>query len=123
MRFHVIDLPATSRTPAARAVRNLARACRSVPPLIDRFGGFESALSKAIAGRRFDVGVIEHFWCAPYADLLRPACDRLILNLHNIESVLATRQAAAANGPVRLLASRFASCYEALEQSLAAGLR
>lgn len=112
----VIDLPANSRTPAARAARNVIRACRSVPPLIDRFGGFEVQLRTALEGRHFDVGVIEHFWCAPYAGLLRTICDRLVLDLHNVESVLASRQADAASGPVRLLARHFSGCYAGLEK-------
>jgi glycosyltransferase involved in cell wall biosynthesis len=116
MRVHVIDLPYHSKATAARAVRNLARACRAVPPLIDRFGGFENAIGAALAGRRFHLGIAEHFWCAPYAAVLRPLCDRLVLNLHNVESVLARRQAEASNGPVRLLSAHFSRCYATLEK-------
>jgi glycosyltransferase involved in cell wall biosynthesis len=117
MEVHVIDLPCHAKTTAARAARNLARACRGVPPLVDRFAGFESAVRAALAGRRFDLGVVEHFWCAPYAEVLRPLCRRLVLNMHNIESVLARRQAEASKGPVRLLFARFATCCERLEKT------
>jgi glycosyltransferase involved in cell wall biosynthesis len=116
VRVHVIELPFHSKRAVARALRNSGRACRSVPPLVDRFGGFEAAVRTAIGDRRFDLGVIEHFWCAPYFPLLRAACKRVVLNVHNVESVLARRQADAARRTVRWLASHFADCYARLEQ-------
>ena len=57
------------------------------------------------------VGVIEHFWCAPYARALRPHCDRLVLDLHNIESELA-RTHALATGACSIAGTRFAACYQ-----------
>ncbi len=91
----VIDLPLHRSTPAARALRNAARLARRIPPLMDRFSGFAAGIASAIAGRRYQIGVIEHFWCAPYLDQIAPVCDRAILDLHNIESVLHARCAAA----------------------------
>jgi glycosyltransferase involved in cell wall biosynthesis len=93
-RVLILDLPANSRAPAARVLRNAVRLARRVPPLIDRFAGFDRAIAEALAGRRYAVGVVEHFWCAPYAGALAPFCDRTVLDLHNVESVLHERSAA-----------------------------
>ena len=90
----VLGLPTNSREPAARFLRNVVRLARRVPPLIDRFAGFDRAIAKALSGRRYAVGVVEHFWCAPYAGALAPLCDRIVLDLHNVESVLHDRCAA-----------------------------
>src|ERR1700688_2484559 len=92
--FH---LPHHSKSPWARAWRNGRRFIRAAPPLLDRFAGFESQLNPVL-GDRYSLGVIEHFWCAPYARALRPHCDRLVLDLHNIESQLARTHARAAGG-------------------------
>jgi glycosyltransferase involved in cell wall biosynthesis len=94
-RVSVILLPATGRGRAARAVRNSARLGRGVPPLVDRFAGFERAVAEAICGRQYGIGLIEHSWCAPYWEQISPACQRTVLDLHNIESVLHARCAAA----------------------------
>ena len=87
----VMDLPANSRTLAAKALRNAARVARAVPPLMDRFAGFAEPVARVVAGRRYAIGIVEHFWCAPYIDQLAPVCDRTVLNLHNIESTLHAR--------------------------------
>lgn len=94
-RVRVIDLPRNGRGLAARALRNAARLVRRVPPLVDRFSGFEGAIEDALQGRRYEVGIIEHFWCAPYWLQLSKVCDRTVLDLHNIESVLHGRSAEA----------------------------
>ena len=59
-------LAAERRSLAARALRNAVRVARAVPPLVDRFSGFDRQIAEAVAGRRYEVGIIEHFWCAPY---------------------------------------------------------
>jgi glycosyltransferase involved in cell wall biosynthesis len=87
---------------------------RGVPPLVDRFAGFERAIASALQGR-YDVGVIEHFWCAPYAAILKTHCERLLLNLHNIESNLLDRSRAGESLPARLLLARFAAVCRRLE--------
>jgi glycosyltransferase involved in cell wall biosynthesis len=97
-RVTVIDLPAQRRSRAARIFRNTGRLARRIPPLVDRFAGFGEAVEHAIQGRRYEVGVVEHFWCAPYWRELAPACVRTVLDLHNIESVLHQRCAATENG-------------------------
>lgn len=115
---HVIPLPYHSRHRLARYLRNAKRAIRGVPPLIDRVGGLSEAIQKAIGGRRYDFGIIEHFWCAPYVDQLSGCCGHTILDLHNIESVLDERCAAVTGGLVRAGHRRFAAAYQELEAHL-----
>jgi glycosyltransferase involved in cell wall biosynthesis len=98
-RVVVIDLPANRRNVAAKALRNTVRMARTLPPLVDRFAGFEEEIAQAVSGRRYHVGVIEHFWCAPYGQLISQVCEKTILNLHNIESVLHERCARAERAP------------------------
>ena len=90
-RVIVLDLPPHRRDPAARAARNALRMARRVPPLIDRFSGFAGQIGDALDGRRYALGIIEHFWCAPYWEQLSRVCNRTVLDLHNIESVLHQR--------------------------------
>jgi glycosyltransferase involved in cell wall biosynthesis len=94
-RVFVIDLPSNGRSLAARAIRNGVRMARRVPPLVDRFSGFGGPIGQALEGRRYDLGIVEHFWCAPYCEQLSQVCTRMVLDLHNIESVLHTRCAEA----------------------------
>ncbi len=107
------ELPFHSKSLAARAWRNGVRFLRGIPPLLDRYSGFESQLD--LRGR-YALGVVEHFWCAPYAAALRPHCDRVVLDLHNIESELARTHAEAAGGVQRILLARFAESYRKLER-------
>ena len=104
-RVSVIGLPATGRGLAARAWRNSGRLARRVPPLVDRFAGFQREVAEAIGGRSYEIGVIEHSWCAPYWEQIAPACRRTVLDLHNIESLLHER-CAAVEGPATALAHR-----------------
>ena len=93
-RVSAIELPPTGRGQAARAVRNALRLARGVPPLFDRFAGFEREVAAAIGETRYGTGLIEHAWCAPYWEQIAPACRITVLDLHNIESVLHERCAA-----------------------------
>ena len=90
----VLELPANRRHTAARAWRNAVRVAREVPPLVDRFAGFERQVAEAVAGRCYEIGLIEHFWCAPYLEAIASACRRTVIDLHNVESVLHARCAA-----------------------------
>jgi hypothetical protein len=101
-RVTTIDLPATRRGRVARAVRNALRLARGVPPLVDRFAGFDAQVERAVAGRSYAVGVVEHSWCAPYLAPLAAACRRTVLDLHNVESVLHARCALAEGGAAGL---------------------
>src|SRR5437762_10572632 len=72
-RLDVIDLPAHSKRYAARALRNGHRLLRRSPPLVDRFAGFGASIAAILEDRpRYDVAVLEHFWCAPYHEQIAP---------------------------------------------------
>jgi glycosyltransferase involved in cell wall biosynthesis len=80
---------------------------------VDRFAGFPLPIN-----RTYKVAVVEHFWCAPYADVLRPHCQRLVLDLHNIESVLLERCAATESLAGRVALRRFSNACRRLEREL-----
>ncbi len=113
-----VALPAHTRTGPARVARNVRRLLRGVPPLADRFGGYAPRLESILAGGRYSLGLVEHFWCAPYLPLLAGRCDRLFLDLHNVESELHQTKAGAAAWPVAVALRRFAAAYRRLEQDL-----
>ena len=83
-RLLTIELPRHSKGPAARFLRNGSRLLRQTPPLVDRFAGFGARVADFLED--YDLGVVEHFWCAPYVEQIGPRCRRTILDLHNIES-------------------------------------
>src|SRR5260370_23947455 len=117
-KLDTVDLPYHSKQPFARALRNMSRIVWNRPPLLDRFSGFEDAIAARLAGRHYDVAIIEHFWCAPYVAHLRRFSKQVILDLHNIESVW-HQSLAAAEGPARAFAlRRFATASVALERKL-----
>jgi glycosyltransferase involved in cell wall biosynthesis len=116
--IHVVDLPVLSKRTPARVLRNLQRAVRGRPPLMDRFSGFEREIAQAVAEKRYDVAIIEHFWCAQYEPLLRPHCGRLYLDLHNIESVWHAKLAASESAAAGLILKRFAQASATLEKKL-----
>ncbi len=117
----IITLPPSKRNTASRYIRNAKRAARGVPPLIDRLSGHAAQLNRILAGRRYDLGIVEHFWAAPYLTEMQRVCGRTILDLHNIESVLHTRCAETDTGLVSLGQRRFAKCAETLERRLLPG--
>jgi glycosyltransferase involved in cell wall biosynthesis len=117
----VIPLVPHARHLAARIWRNAGRFVRGAPPLNDRFSGYELELAAALGEKtahRYEIGVIEHFWCAGYAPLLRPHCRRLVMDLHNVESMLHRRNAASSHHLERLMMARFAGALERLECSV-----
>jgi glycosyltransferase involved in cell wall biosynthesis len=114
----VIQLTAHKRTLLARYWRNAGRAIRGVPPLIDRLAGLEKSIGTTLQGRSYDLGIIEHFWCAPYLSQLQKVCHKTVLDLHNVESVLHDRCGAVSRGLVRAGHARFALSSRALEASL-----
>lgn len=111
-----IDLPVHSKSPVARGARNLRRYAVGRPPLVDRFSGFDAQIAGWLSGRQYDVAVVEHFWCAPYARVLRPRARRLVLDLHNVESRLNARLADAEPWPQSAMFRGFATEYERLER-------
>jgi glycosyltransferase involved in cell wall biosynthesis len=96
---HVLNLPPHARHTLARVARNAGRLARRIPPLMDRFAGFGDQIAAATRGQRYELAVIEHFWCAPYWEQAAAVSDATILDLHNIESVLHARCAQAGKGP------------------------
>lgn len=111
----VLDLPVHSRSPAARAGRNLRRFLLGTPPLLDRYSGFQRPIEAWLEDRVYGLIVIEHFWCAPYAAILRDHAEHLALDLHNVESALQETTARGERWPVSAMFRRFASAYRELE--------
>lgn len=112
---HVIDLPAHSKAPAARAARNLRRLAFGRPPLNDRFQGFAREMSLCLDRQRYDVALIEHFWCAPYFEQVAPHASRVILDLHNVESALYGSLADSGPWPKSAALGRFARAARRME--------
>lgn len=112
-RVESVQLLHHSRSAAARVWRNLDRALRGVPPLVDRFSGREiqEALERLLSDGPFDAAIFEHFWMAPWIHLVRPQCQIAILDLHNREAEFCR----AMGGP---LSSWFARCAERWERDL-----
>ncbi len=115
-RLDVLELPYHSKAAAARVLRNAGRLIRARPPLIDRFSGFERALAGLLEGNSYDAAVIEHFWCAPYLQQIRPHAARVILDLHNIESAWYESLAARLDPAQALAMRRFAAAARELER-------
>jgi polysaccharide biosynthesis protein PslH len=115
-RLHVVDLPPHARHPLARAARNASRLARCVPPLMDRFASFGSAIAAATRGERYELAVVEHFWCAPYWRQAAAASDATILDLHNIESVLHARCALTGSRAQTLMHRAFEKICRNLEE-------
>ena len=115
-KLDVLQLPRHSKGAVARATRNSIRMFRNRPPLVDRFSGFEHAIGKLVGGQQYDAAVVEHFWCAPYVDQLRPHSKLVILDLHNIESVWHRSLAELERGARALALRRFATASVALER-------
>jgi polysaccharide biosynthesis protein PslH len=66
----------------------------------------------------YELAVIEHFWCAPYVGMLKPKSRRVVLDLHNVESVWLERAAAVESGLARAAAARWARRCRELEDEL-----
>jgi glycosyltransferase involved in cell wall biosynthesis len=81
-----LELPRHDKGIGAKVRRNLLRAARGVTPLVDRFGGRDGEIGEWLAGRRYEMVWVEHFWAAQYGRVLRRAGERLVLDLHNVES-------------------------------------
>ena len=115
---HVLTIPQHAKSFLPRLARNLVRAARGVPPLIDRFSRQEEAIGRIVSGRSWDVIWMEHFWVAPYAKLLRPHGKKLVVDLLNIESVYYQSLAGASSVLHRPLLHRFANQARRYEEEL-----
>ncbi len=116
--IHVLDLPLHSKSTQARALRNGIRLLLNRPPLLDRFSGFGPSLDRIMSGRHYDVGIIEHFWCAPYLEQLRASCQSVVIDLHNIESSWHQRLAETSTAGPAMAHQRFAAAYRKMEGKL-----
>ncbi len=114
--LHVIPLPFHARGWLARSARNLRRLAQGAPPLTDRFGGFAQDLERFLAGRRYELAVVEHFWCAAYVEQLAPVAARVVLDLHNIESILHGWCAESEPWPASWAHRRFRAACRGLER-------
>ncbi len=115
-KLDVLELARHSKHPVPRAIRNSRRLLRGVPPLIDRFAGFEERIAALVGANRYDLAMVEHFWCAPYIEILRPKCGRVILDLHNIESQWHQGLGAAESRAWAWALDRFGAASEVLER-------
>lgn len=111
-----IALPANGRSFPARVARNAGRFVRGVPPLIDRLAGFDAEITSLLAGQRYDVIFVEHFWLGPYVDVLQPFSQSVICDLHNVESEFFRSLSRAERWPQRMAHGRFARLSEKLER-------
>lgn len=117
-RHLTIPLPVHSKSLAARAFRNLERAVRGVSPLVDRFSGHEEAIRNFVADERYQLGWCEHFWSAPYVNVLGGAVEKTVLDLHNIESDYFATAEDRASQPQRWIWARFREVSAQLESEL-----
>jgi polysaccharide biosynthesis protein PslH len=115
-KLDVVELPYHSKHPLPRAFRNSLRLIRNVPPLMDRFAGFEQRIRALASGYEFRFAIIEHFWCAPYVEQLRPSCQSVILDLHNIESAWHQTLAESEGAARACVLKRFAAASAVLER-------
>ncbi|HUQ95675.1 MAG TPA: glycosyltransferase [Bryobacteraceae bacterium] len=113
-----VPLPGHATGTPAVITRNSLRLLRGVPPMLDRFSGQEKIIGAWLKGRTYHTAVLEHFWCASYASLVRSHCRHLYLDLHNIESEWHARSARVESGPYSLGHKIFAAYYRRLERKL-----
>jgi len=117
-RTIVLDLPPTGRSFLSRSTRNLRRMARGVPPLNDRFAGFAEQIDSALAGRRYDLAIAEHFWVAGYREVLARHANRVGLDLHNIESILFERMSMNEPWPASSMHKQFNRICREMEEKL-----
>lgn len=112
-----VALPQHSRRGVARVFRNGVRLLRSTTPLVSRFSGFDEQLERLLKSRDYHLGLIEHFWCAPYIRSLSARCERVVLDLHNVESELHRTCARSEPWPHSAAHKRFSRASQRLERA------
>ncbi len=85
-KVDTVPLPFHFKGQFARILRTASRLARNRPPLFDRFSGFEDIIAQHVAGRQYEAALLDHFWTAPYAAVLRDCTKRLVMDLHNVDS-------------------------------------
>lgn len=97
----VLRLEPHRREPLACYVRNMGRAVRFVPPLVDRFAEPEARQAlEALLAAGADWVWLEHLWLAPYAASI-PAGATAVLDAHNVESEYYRQLRCTARGPFK----------------------
>ncbi len=115
---YTLNLAQLAKSTLPRIIRNLKRALRGIPPLVDRFAGQEAAIERILQKQHFDLIWVEHFWAATYAPLLKKHSSKLVLNLHNIEHAYYDSLATTSPFFHRSLFQHFARCARQYEASL-----
>jgi glycosyltransferase involved in cell wall biosynthesis len=80
----ILPLQIHQRTPLHRYLRNMKRALRFVPPLVDRFAEPQHIQAMIELLGKAEFVWLEHLWLAPYAEFCSAATK--ILDVHNVES-------------------------------------
>lgn len=116
----LVLLPRHGRSAITRASRNARRLAMGRPPLLDRFGQPETLrqVERVTQSKRYSVAIAEHFWCAGYLPLLRRRAERVVLDLHNVESALHAACARTEPWPQRLAHRIFQRHAERWERRL-----
>jgi len=112
----IVDLPRNRKDPVTKSLRNLHRLLRFIPPHEDRFRGHEATINKWLDDRHYDLICLEHFWTSTYFDLFRPKTNRLLCDLHNIESVFYESRAGLDSPPLSWIWRRFAAANRVRER-------
>ncbi len=118
---HALELPHHSKKFWPKLRRNAWRGWRGIPPLVDRFSGFDQQVRAIVGERRFDLIWIEHFWAAPYGEALKANARKLVLDLHNVESQYFASMAVDAPALHKPLLERFSRCALEMERRLLPG--
>lgn len=117
-QVHTIPLIHHRRDVASKIVRNTLRLVRNIPPLVDRFQGYEEQIVRAMGGVQYEMAVFEHLWSAPLLNVVKPQAKRTCLNLHNIESNLFESYARSDRWPVSIAHRRWAAACRVMESGL-----
>lgn len=115
-----IPLPPHRNDRLAKSIRNGSRLLRGRLPLSDRFCRPESLarVEAETRSKQYSLAIVEHFWCADYLPVLRDRAERVVLDLHNIESILHAGCAAAESWPESMAHQLFHRRAAALERRL-----
>jgi glycosyltransferase involved in cell wall biosynthesis len=102
----VLPLQHHRRSGLRRYMRNLRRAVRFIPPLVDRFS--EPQLQFELARQmenQVDWVWLEHLWLAPYVESI-PRSATKVLDVHNVESDFYRQLSRSARNPIERLVYR-----------------
>jgi len=94
----ILRLQIHQRNTLRRYVRNIRRALRFVPPLVDRFAEPEHRQSMTDLLKKAEWVWLEHLWLAPYVRFCPSATK--ILDVHNVESAFYRQMRKASHSPV-----------------------